>query len=325
MLRLLGAGASGAILMAVGERPLRTMELTERIAGYSPRTVYRYATRLTDFGLIDRTEEEGVPSKVVHSLSEPRGRELYELVATYSDCAMKRLPGGEIGGAEWGALALVAELWESGMIDELNRGPLSLTELARGEHGLSFHQVSRRSTLFARSGFIREVPGSGRHRRYGLTERTRRAMGLIAGIGRWRRRHVVPAGAGLSAGETAGLMRTALPLVVLPEHAGKSFELKIAPAGTGDAAEEPVWAGVAADGSVVSRAAALNAVDGAAHGNVMAWVDSVLDGPHNGLKVNGDDELIVDCLRHLHASLWRGGNGSATAATEAVAGGRDGA
>lgn len=320
---MLGSGASGAILIALGDSPLRTMELTERIAGYSPRTVYRHATRLTEFGLIDREEEQGVPSKVVHSLSAPRGRELYELVNAYAAVAMPRLPSGEIGGAEWGALTLVAELWESGMIGALDLGPQSLTELTGGEHGLSFHQVSRRVGLLGRSGFIEETPGDGRYRRYALTEKTRRAMGLIAGIGRWRRRHVVPGSAGLSAGEAAGLMRTALPLIVLPHHAGKSFELRIVPVAEANATEEPVWADVATDGSVVSRSTMGKAVDGVAHGEVTAWVDSVLDGPRNGLKVKGDAALIADCLSHLHTSLWRNGNGSAATAAEAVTGGRD--
>jgi DNA-binding HxlR family transcriptional regulator len=323
VLRLLGAGAGGTILMALGDRPLRTMELTERVAGYSPRTVYRYATRLTELGLIDRDEEEGVPSKVVHSLSTPRGRELNELVAAYAEVAMERLPGGLIGGAEWGALTVVAEAWESGMIDELSFGPKSLAELAHGEHGLSFHQVSRRASLLARNGFVEEVPGTGRHRRYSLCQKTRRVMGLIAGIGRWRRRHVVAQGSpGLSTAETAGLMRTALPLILLPAHAGKSFELRIASVDEGRTLEEPVWGGVAADGSVVNQAAASEAVDGAAHGAVTAWVDSVLDGPRNGLAVKGDATLITDCLRHLHSSLWRNGNGngSAAAAPETVAG-----
>lgn len=305
--------------MALGREPLRTMELTERVAGYSPRTVYRYATRLTQLGLIDRDEEGGVPSKVVHSLS-PRGRELYELVAVYAAVAMKRLPGGEIGGAEWAGLALVGELWESGMIDELTLGPTSLTELSHAEHGLSFHQVSRRAGLFARGGFIAEVPGTGRYRRYALTDRARLAMGLIAGIGRWRRRHVVADGAaGLSAGEAAGLMRTALPLVVLPGHAGKSFELRIAAPGETQSGVEQVWGGIGADGAAVSHPAPPGDVDGAADGDVIAWVDSVLDGPRNGLRVKGDTALIADCLRALHASLWRNGNGSAAAASEAVA------
>jgi len=314
--------------MALGEGSLRTMELTERVAGYSPRTVYRYATRLTESGLIDRDEEQGVPSKVVHRLSDPHGRELYELLNAYASSAMNPLPNGQIGGAEWAALALVAEMWEAEMIDQLNLGPKSLTELARGEHGLSFHQVSRRASLFTASGLIREIPEGGRHRRYALTEKSRRVMGLLAGIGRWRRRHVVPKGSsGLSTGEAAGLMRAALPLVALPGHAGKSFELRIAPLGADGTGAEPVWGGVEADGSVDNRSTALEGVDGAAHGSVAAWVDSVLDGPNGGLEVNGDEALIDDCLRNLHASLWRNGNGngSAPAAAKAVAGGGDGA
>jgi DNA-binding HxlR family transcriptional regulator len=314
------------ILMALGEGSLRTMELTERVSGYSPRTVYRYATRLTESGLIDRDEEQGVPSKVVHRLSDPGGRELYELLETYANAAMSPLPNGQIGGAEWAALALVAEMWEAGMIDQLNLGPKSLTELARGEHGLSFHQVSRRAGLFVRSGLIREIPEGGRHRRYALTGKTRRVMGLLAGIGRWRRRHVVPKGSsGLSTGEAADLMRAALPLVTLPDHAGKSFELRIAPLGAGGTGAEPVWGGVEADGAVDNRTTALEGVDGAALGTVAAWVDSVLDGPNGGLEVNGDRALIDDCLRTLHASIWRNGNGSAPATAEAVAGGGDGA
>jgi len=82
MLRLLSAGASSAILLALGDGPLRTKELTERIAGYAPRSVYRYSFKLADLGLVDREEEQGVPSKVVHSLSDPEGRDAQEIFDT---------------------------------------------------------------------------------------------------------------------------------------------------------------------------------------------------------------------------------------------------
>lgn len=316
MLRLLGAGASGAILMALGEGPLRTKELTARIAGYAPRTIYRYSTKLAELGLVDRDEEPGVPSKVVHTLSEP-GRELFDLLATYTGASLKQLPSGEIAAPDWGALAVVADFWEAGIVDALSHEPRSLTELAHHEHGLSFHQISRRAALLSRDGFIEVATGSGKGRRYTLTPKARRATGLIAGIGRWRRRHVVTEGSGLSAAEAAGLMRTALPLVALPDHGGKRFELRIAPVGERVAAE-PVWAAVEGDGAIVSCPDPLEEVDSAAHGDVMAWVDSVLDGPRNGLKVDGDSQLIADCLRELHATLWQNRKGSAAAAAEAV-------
>src|SRR5690349_6088960 len=187
VLRLLGAGASGSILMALREEPLRTKELTERVPGYAPRTIYRYSSKLADLEIVDRDEEPGVPSKVTYTLTEPKGRELYQLVAAYADASFTRLSDGRIDAHAWGSLAMLADLWESGLIEELNLGNKSPTELARIEHGLSYHQVNRRAGLFRVGGFLREEAGRGRQRVYALTDRARRGVALIAGIGRWRR------------------------------------------------------------------------------------------------------------------------------------------
>jgi len=305
VLRLLGAGASGSILMALREGPLRTKELTERVPGYAPRTIYRYAAKLAELGIVEREEEPGVPSKVVHRLTEPSGRELAELVDAYADASLGRLPSGEIGAHEWGSFALVADLWESGMIGALNLGERSLTELSQGDHDLSFHQVSRRASLFSIGGFIRETTDGTRRRRFTLTEKARRAMALIAGLGRWRRRHVVPKGtAGLTSGEAAGLMRTVLPLVSLPEHPGKVLELKISPPGGSGAEEEKVWAEVEADGSVTSCPEPAATIDSVARGHVAVWIDAILDGPQKDLTARGDARLLDECLRQLHRVLW---------------------
>lgn len=305
ILRLLGAGASGSILMALHEGPLRTKELTERVPGYAPRTIYRYSARLAELGVIQRQEEPGVPSKVVHRLTEPCGRELAELVDAYADASLGRLPSGEIGAHEWGSFALVADLWESGMIGTLNLGERSLTELSQGDHDLSFHQVSRRASLFSIGGLIQETTEGTRRRRFTLTEKARRAMALIAGLGRWRRRHVVPKGtAGLTSGEAAGLIRTVLPLISLPEQPGKRLELKISPrAGSGDE-DERVWAEVGADGSVISCPEPAAKTDSVARGHVTVWVDAILDGPQKDLTARGDARLLDECLRQLHRVLW---------------------
>lgn len=302
VLRLLGAGASGSIMMALREGPLRTKELTERVPGYAPRTIYRYSARLAELGMVEREEEPGVPSKVVHQLTEPSGRELADLIDAYADASLGRLPNGEIGAHEWGSFALVADLWESGMVKALEQGSRSLTQLSQGDHGLSFHQVSRRASLFAIGGFIRETTEGTRYRQFALTDKSRRAMALVAGIARWRRRHVVPEGTpGLTSGEAAGLIRTVLPLACLPDHRGKGLELTISP---GDGAEEKVWAQVGSDGIVVSSAVPAVKIDGAADGQVTAWVDSILDGPGKGLSTRGDAQLLDECLRQLHAVLW---------------------
>jgi DNA-binding HxlR family transcriptional regulator len=313
VLRLVGAGATGAILMALGEGPLRTKELTERVPGYAPRTIYRYSGKLAELEVIEREEQPGVPSNVTHALTEPKGRELYQLVAAYANASFTRFPDGRFDAHAWGSLAMLADLWESGLIEELNLGPKSPTELARVEHGLSYHQVNRRAGLFTTGGFLRGEVIGGKQRIFELTDGARRGMALIAGIGRWRRRHVVPGGtSGLTAREAGGVLRTALPLVTLPRHEGKSFGIEIAPEnGHGDEADA-VWAIVEAEGNVLSCEGPLDAVDGQARGKVSAFVDTILDGPRNGLRLEGDERLVTMCFERLHSALWEGqGNGLA--------------
>jgi DNA-binding HxlR family transcriptional regulator len=323
VLRLLGLGASGAILMALGDGPLRTKELTEQVRGYTPRTIYRYSSKLGEAGILERHEEPGVPSKVTHALTDPKGRELYELVVAYANASFIRLPDGRIDAHAWGSLAMLADLWESGLIEELNLGPKSPTELAQLEHGLSYHQVNRRASLFAIGGFLREEVARGNRRAYVLTEQARRGMALIAGIGRWRRRHVVSEGAsGLTPQEAGGVLRTALPLVALPDHGGKKLSLEIAPVG-GDEETDSVWAVIEPDGKARSCEGPLPEADGRAHGKVTAFIDAILDGPQSGLRLDGDEHLLRTCFERLHSTLWRAWPANSAAPAEGVAGGDD--
>jgi DNA-binding HxlR family transcriptional regulator len=324
VLRLLGAGASGAILVALARGPLRTKALTEQVPGYTPRTVYRYAGKLTQLGLIEREEEPGVPSKVVHSLSDPRGRELLELVDAYADASLIRLTSGEIDAHAWGSLALLADLWESKMIEALNFGPRSPTELARVEHGLSYHQVNRRAGLFAIGGFLDEESTRARRRSYELTEKTRRGMALIVGLGRWRQRHLMPAETpGLTPREAASALRTALPLVALPEHAGKSFGIEIAEeTDAGKAAS--VWAVVEPSGVVASRERRPPEVDDHLRLEVASLLDALTDG--SGREVQGGGgRLIETCLERLRLRLWEPEGSFSSSPAEAMADGGDGA
>lgn len=327
VLRVLGAGATGPILMALGEGPLRTKELTQRVPGFTPRTIYRYAGKLAGLGVIRREEEPGVPSKVVHSLTEPCGRELHELVCAYADASLTRLQNGELDAHAWSSLGLLADLWESGMIEQLNTGPKSPTELARGDHDLSYHQVNRRAGLFAIAGFFHESSSPGNGRSYSLTDKARRAMALVAAVGRWRRRYVISNGAaGLTPREAGGLLRTILPLVALPEHAEKSFGIDIVP--LDDVSEEPeeVWANIGPDGRLIVCAASPAKLDVRAQGCVSTLGDAFLNGRCvEGLRVEGDQSLIQSWLERSHASLWARLAETSPAPAEAVAGGRNGA
>jgi len=306
VLRLLSAGATGAILMALGEGPLRTKSLTEQVPGYAPRTIYRYAGKLAELEVVEREEEPGVPSKVVHTLSDPCGTELYELVNRFADASLTRLPDGRIDAHAWASLGLLADLWEAGMVEELSCEGRSPTELARGRHGLSYHQVNRRAGLFKASGLLCEWQGPGRRRCYGLAEKTRRKMGLIAGIARWRHRHVVAEDdEGMTAEETATLLRAALPLVKIPAHKGRCLRLEVRTEDEGAGGEpETVWAEVEGDGTVHPCADPTASVDAWGRGRIAAWIAAILDGESRGILVGDDGELVGDCLGGLYETLW---------------------
>jgi DNA-binding HxlR family transcriptional regulator len=306
VLRLLGAGATGAILMALGEGPLRTKNLTERVPGYAPRTIYRYAGKLAELDVVEREEEPGVPSKVVHLLSDPCGTELYELVNRFADASVTRLPDGRLDAHAWASLGLLADLWESGMVADLCCEGRSPTELARGPHGLSYHQVNRRAGLFKAGGLLCEWQGPGRRRYYGLTEKTRKAMALIVGIGRWRHHHVVAEDEeGMTAEEMTTVLRAALPLAKIPDHKGKRLSLTV----VGDDQEaggqvDAVGVEIDGDGTLQSCAGETSSVDGWGRGNVATWIRSILDGDPGKILVGGDEKLLTACLLGLHEVLW---------------------
>jgi DNA-binding HxlR family transcriptional regulator len=306
VLRLLGAGATGAILMALGEGPLRTKELTERVPGYAPRTIYRYTGKLTDLDVIAREEEPGVPSKVVHSLTDGCGTELYQLVNRYADASLTRLPDGRLDAQAWASVGQLGDLWETGMVGELACDALSPTELAEGEHGLSYHQVNRRAGLFEANGLLTQWESPGRRRRYALTEKTRRKMGLLAGIARWRHRHVVAEDEeGMTVPEMATVLRAALRLATLPEHKGRCIRLDVVSEDdTAAPASEEVWVEVEADGTIHSCASAPADPDGWGSGQIATWIPVLLDGRPDAVEVGGEETLVRNCLDALYEALW---------------------
>ncbi len=306
VLRLLSAGATGAILMALGEGPLRTKTLTEQVPGYAPRTIYRYAGKLAELEVVEREEEPGVPSKVVHTLSDPCGTELYALVNRFADASLTRLPDGRIDAHAWASLGLLADMWEAGMVEDLSCGGRSPTDLARGHHGLSYHQVNRRAGLFKTAGLLDEWQGPGRRRCYGLTEKTRRKMGLIAGIARWRHHHVVAEDEeGMTAEEMATVLRVALPLVRLPKHRGACLQLRVLSEDDAAGSEgQTVWAKVEDDGTVHSCAEAPAEATAWGRGKVASWIPVILDGDSGGVLVGGEESIVSDCFSELYETLW---------------------
>lgn len=305
MLKFLGAGATGAILMALGPRPLRTKKLTERIPTYAPRTVYRHARALCDLGLVDRQETAGVPSSVIHSLSDPAGRELFRLLDGYAAVARPRPDAPRNGDGIWASIGLIGEMWESGWMDELSLGGRSATDLSEATAGLTFHQTSRRTQQMISWDLLSKSGGSGQRKRYHLTDQARRGMALIAGVGRWRLRHTPGDEHGLTALEMAVVLRACLPLIELPDHPGMNIKLGIvgAPNELGERGSETLSGNVGMTGSVRSVIDKPQP-DSWALCTVDAWFSAILDGNRGRMRVGGDLDLVDSCLKQLYDVLW---------------------
>jgi DNA-binding HxlR family transcriptional regulator len=306
LLRLFGAAVPGSILFALADGPLRTKDLTTRVPGYTPRTVYRYAGKLGEIGAIEREEEPGVPSKVVHSLTDPSGIELCELVNRFARASLQVLPDGGIVPHSWGSVTSLSDLWESGMFKELIAGPCTATELAGVSHDLSFHQVSRRINLFMIGGMLYEAEDGRKRRRFELTEKARRGVSLVAGLGSWRERYAVaPGETGLTLEETADVVRAVVPLVVLPEHAGKCFRLEVAlPAGNNGSEGEVVWVELDPEGRAAARAGPLEQCEGWGRGEAGDWLDTLVRGEARVPAGGPESGVVDDCLEQMQAALW---------------------
>jgi DNA-binding HxlR family transcriptional regulator len=300
LLRLLGEGAAGAILLALGDGPMQTKVLTHRVRGYTARTIYRYLPKLARLGVVERNDEPSGPAKVVNTLTPEAGSALCAVVDRFAQASQTRLPGGQVESGTWGSLGLLADLWEAGVMDELSRGPRSPTDLVQIRHGLSYHQVSRRAGQFKATGFLGETERSGsRQRRYVLTEKARRTMGLIAAISHWRHRHGVSGGAGLSVEEMATVLRVSLPLAEIPQHAGKVLQVQV----VGDGEEAAVWAQANDEGRIETYDAQPARSDATAAGDLETWLAAIVGGGQL-TTANGDEVMVRDCLADVYARLW---------------------
>jgi hypothetical protein len=124
-------------------------------------------------------------------------------------------------------------------------------------------------------------------------------MGLVAGLGRWRQRHVD--GVGLAVDEMATVLRVALPLVRVADDAGSLIRLSVAET-QGDP-DLVLWAQVAEDGSVGIEEEPAAPADSWATGAVEEWMAALLDGEQK-VETGGDASVVERALADLYERLW---------------------
>jgi DNA-binding HxlR family transcriptional regulator len=305
VLRLVGTEPAGTVLMTLGQRPLRTKQLTERIPDVSARSVYRCVSKLEERGLVEHRADGGGSTRVLLRLTEPAGRHLVRLLRQFTSDSTAG--PRESGGLSWTSLCLLGELWEWGFAAELAHGPRCLVELLNGTEGLTYHQVRRRTGQFADDGLLDNSGHDGNGRHYELADHGRRAMLVIAALGRWRHRHYLADGTpGLELEEVATVLRAILPLVSLPAHAGMRIDFVAGgdedKYGHRDTAE---LRGTVTEGGAL-RVGEVNGedADGSAAATINTWFAALLDGNRGRIRVRGELGLVDACLTGLYSELW---------------------
>ena len=305
LLALIGSGANGPILMALGPRSLRTKKLTEKVPSFAPRTIYRHARVLSDIGLIDREEGVGVPSTVVHSLS-PAGRDLYRLLSSYAKVSAAWVSEPGCYERFWAVCGLLGEMWTCGWIEEFGHGGRSASELTETTSDMNLHQVGRRTHQLLSWNLIYQSATKGNRQRYQLSDDARRGMALVTGLGRWRQQHVNGEdNAGLTVGEMAAVLRASLPLLQLPDHQERSIKLGIVgrTGQDGQRGSATLTAHVSTGGAV--RCVKEQASEDAwAIGTVDNWFAALIDDERNEMRTGGTPECVDDCLKGLRKAFW---------------------
>jgi DNA-binding HxlR family transcriptional regulator len=296
------------VLRSHAEGPKRIPELREAV-GWSPESTARAAiATLCEFGAVERVAPVGGARGGATSLS-PAGEELL-FVADSLQAWLARYPAGPIAldtEEGKGAVKALAGGWSSALVRELASRPTTLGDLNSRLPDISYPALERRLNWMRMTGQIEPVEVEGRGIPYRPTEWLRRAISPLAASGRWERRHLADEAAPVTGVEVEAALLLFLPLAPLPEHAHGNCLLAVHTDTVGEA-DEPDLAGVTVTverGKVVDGDPQL-APDPPtwAVGPPEAWLDAVLDGRLEDMRLGGTDlQLALDLVAGLHMGL----------------------
>jgi len=309
VLSLIAAPLSVPILRAHLDGPLRLPELRERIGGAAQTTLRGQVGNLRGIGALEKRVLGGMPYTVENELTEA-GRGVLA-VAEVVEAWLARAPQGAIPlGSEpaKGALRAVIGGWGSAMLRALAARPLSLTELSSviGDH--SYPALERRLSAMRAARQVEPMPDGERGKPYAVTTWTRQAVWPLVTAGHCECQHFAETTEPLSRIDIEAAFLLAVPLADLEITRGGSCLLGV------DTGEDR-WvetldrlAGVhveVEEGKIASCSSRLVRDPRTwALGSVMSWVDAILEGKLDRLRVGGESpDLARALIEGLHAAL----------------------
>jgi DNA-binding HxlR family transcriptional regulator len=310
VLSLIAGPLSVPILRAHTDGPLRLPDLRERLGGAAQTTLRGQVGNLRGIGALERHVRAGMPYTVENELTEA-GEEVLAVAETV-EAWLSRAPQGPIAlGSELakGAIRALVGGWGSTMLRALAARPLSLTELSSviGDH--SYPALERRLSAMRAARQVEQRPSGGRGAKpYGVTDWTRQAVAPLVAAGRCECEHLAEATDPLTRIDIEAAFLLSVPLVDLDVTRSGSCLFAVNTGLIKATEANDRLAGVYVEiekGGVVSCSSRLEQNPRTwAIGSVGAWVDAILGGDRDRLRLGGEDPKIAgDLIKRLHESL----------------------
>jgi DNA-binding HxlR family transcriptional regulator len=294
----------------VAGRPSRLADVQAAV-GPAPESSVRAAiTSLCEVGALERSRVGGSPRAVATQLN-PAGEELL-FVAGELDAWLAHAPGGPIdpdSEEARGAIKALAGGWSTSLVRELAVHPVTLSELDEAIPEISYPMLERRINWMRRTGQIEAVQREGRGIPYIATDWLRRAIAPLCASGRFERRYLRDLTPPITEVEVEGAFLLAIPLARLPVHSRGTCLLAAKTSNDRDRPPAAQLSGVTVEvegGEVRSFGPSLDVVPRTwAIGSPNAWLDAVIEGDIERLRVNGArPQLALDLVAALHAALF---------------------
>lgn len=310
VLSLIAGPLSVPILRAHLDGPRRLPDLRERIGGAAQTTLRGQVGNLRAIGALERHVRSGMPYTVENELTEV-GRGVLA-VATIVEAWLARAPQGPIAlGSEpaKGAIRALVGAWGSTMLRALAAQPLALTELSSAISELSYPALERRLSAMRAARQVELRPDEGRGGKpYAVSEWTRQAVGPLVAAGRCECEHLAEVTEPLARTDIEAAFLLAVPLVDLTVNHSGSCLLAVDTGSGNEGQSRDRLAGVYVEieaGSVVSCTSRLEQEPPTwALGTVSSWVDAILEGRLERLRMGGaDPKLATALIEGINASL----------------------
>jgi DNA-binding HxlR family transcriptional regulator len=306
-MRLVADGRLVWIMRELAERPLRVVDLGDRIGCIPHTTLIEKLDLLTRAGVTRREERGGRASGVVQHLRGV-GRALLDLAdqalasSLRADPRALQLVFGSPSGAP--ALRILADDAGATLLSALAGSPQPLASLERSLRPLTRSQLKTRLHALELAGFSRREDDL-----HVLSDAGRKAGGLLAVAARIEQRHSLPGAVAARPEHMVTLLSVGVPLVPASNDGETVVELVVeAESQCRDDDACRCWAVSHGSQTRIEQAPPEPAQTSAiARGPLRAWCSALIDGRLAALRFVGKAELAHELARGLHLRLFPDG------------------